>query len=241
MTSATPPLRLQNVLAQRGLASRRAAAEIIRDGRVRVNGVAILEPCHRVDSNVDAIELDGQPVSIAAPRRLTVMLHKPPGYICSADRRQGPSVCDLVTAAGTRLVPVGRLDKPSEGLLLLSNDGDIVLKLSHPRYGHTKEYHVIVRGEINPATLDSLRSPIEIDGKLTRPAAVEPIAPDALRFLLGEGRNQQIRRLCQRAGLHVVRLIRVRINALRLPPDLPPGQWRELTPAELDLALNQPG
>ena len=221
--------RLQNALSQRGLASRRVAADWIRAGRVRVNGAVVLDPGLRVDPAIDAIEVDG--LSLAAPpRRVTVMLNKPKGCVCSTDRSQGRSVCDLVADAGTRLVPVGRLDKESEGLLLLSNDGGLILKLTHPRYGHTKKYRVLVRGELNNATLESLRAPIEIDGKLTRPATVEITAPNELLFILGEGRNQQIRRLCERANLRVTRLLRTAINDLELPPDLAPGQWREIPP-----------
>ena len=228
-----PELRLQSALAQLGVASRRAAAEWIRAGRVRVNGVAILEPCHRVELARDTFEVDGRRLNPRLPRRVTVMLNKPRGYVCSADRVQGRSVCDLVAKAGKRLVPVGRLDKQSEGLLLLSNDGDLVLKLTHPRYGHVKEYRVWFHGRVNAAVLKSLRAPIEIDGKTTRPATVEAVAPDELLFTLGEGRNHQIRLLCERAGLHIIRLVRTAVNTLHLPDDLPPGHWRELTPDEL--------
>ena len=226
-------LRLQSALSRHGLASRRAAAGLIRAGRVRVNGVATLEPCHRVDPDADAIELDGSPVASVPPCHVTVMLNKPAGYVCSADRSQGRSVCGLVANAGTRLVPVGRLDKDTDGLLLLSNDGDLILKLTHPRYGHAKTYRAVVRGNLDAAALESLRSPIEIEGKRTRPAEVEPAGPNELLFTLREGRNRQIRRLCERAGLRVERLTRVAINALALPENLAPGQWRELTQSEL--------
>ena len=233
-----PAIRLQSLLAQHGVASRRGAAELIRAGRVRVNGVVALEPGLRVNSDRDEINVDGVFVASAAPCHKTVMLNKPAGYVCSADRSQGRSVCDLVASAGARLVPVGRLDKQSEGLLLLSNDGGLILQLTHPRYGHTKRYRVCVEGVVDDAALHALRSPIEIDGKATRPAKVEILAPGELEFVLGEGRNQQIRRLCERAGLRVTRLVRVAINGLCLPRNLAPGQWRELAEGELKAVVN---
>ena len=232
-------LRLQNFLSQHGIASRRGAVDWIAEGRVSVNGMVVFEPGFRVDPENDAIEVNGRLVASAPPCHVTVMLNKPAGYVCSVDRSQGRSVCDLVEGAGVRLVPVGRLDKDSEGLLLLSNDGDLIYKLTHPRFGHTKTYRVFVEGNVNTAALKSLRSPIVIDGKSTRPAQVEPGARNELLFTLGEGRNQQIRRLCERAGLCVERLVRVSINTLRLPDDLPVGCWRKL--AHEELALLEPG
>jgi len=229
--------RLQSFLSRHGHASRRAAAELILEGRVTVNSETIREPGHRVNPATDAITLNGIPVAGAPPCHATVMLNKPAGYVCSADRTQGRSVCDLVAGAGTRLVPVGRLDKDSDGLLLLSNDGDLILKLTHPRYGHTKTYRVTVDGAINAAVLKSLRSPITIDAKPTRPAHVEHTAPNELLFTLGEGRNHQIRRLCERANLRVERLTRVSINTLRLPEELPVGHWRKLTDEEISATL----
>jgi len=227
--------RLQSFLSQRGVASRRAVVDYIAEGRVSVNGVVVFEPGFRVDPETDAVEVNGNLVASAAPCHVTVMLNKPAGYVCSADRSQGRSVCDLVAGAGVRLVPVGRLDKDSEGLLLLSNDGDLILKLTHPRYGHAKTYRVFVEGCVNTAALKSLRGPIVIDGKPTRPARVENAAPGELLFTLHEGRNLQIRRLCERAGLRVERLVRVSINNLRLPENLPAGHWRKLAPVELEL------
>ena len=228
-------LRLQSFLSQRGIASRRAVVDYITEGRVLVNGMVVLEPGFRVNPDADAIEVNGNLVASAPPCHVTVMLNKPAGYVCSVDRSQGRSVCELVEGAGVRLVPVGRLDKDSEGLLLLSNDGDLIYKLTHPRYGHVKTYRVTVRGNLGAATLKSLRSPITIDGKPTRPAKVETRAPNELLFTLGEGRNLQIRRLCERAGLEVEHLVRVSIHTLRLPKNLPAGCWRKLTGDELEL------
>ncbi len=225
--------RLQLVLARSGVASRRHAAEIIAAGRVAVNGVTITEPGARVNPFRDAVLLDGAPLP-AAERTRTVLLNKPPGVVCSVDAAQGRSVCGLVDLP-ERLVPVGRLDKESEGLLLLSNDGPFIHRMTHPRHGHTKTYTVTVTGRLTAVALRSLGEPIEIDGALTRPARVRVLSAGdschVLAIILGEGRNRQIRRLCDRAGFHVVRLVRTAIGGLS-DPALRPGAWRELRPAD---------
>lgn len=231
--------RLQNFLAQRGLASRRAAALMVRQGRVTVNGTVATEPGVRVDSETDRVCVDGRPVAMQPACHKTIMLYKPRGYVCTLNRDQGRSVRDLVPASAGRLVPVGRLDKASEGLLLLSNDGNLVFNLTHPSRGHVKHYHVLVQGPVPAAALASLRRPIDIEGKATRPARVEYLGladgeGHVLHFILGEGRNQQIRRLCERAGLTVLRLVRTAINSLQLPDGWQPGRWRELTGDETD-------
>ena len=227
--------RLQVALAERGAASRRGAADIIAAGRVRVNGKIVREPGARVDPARDEIAVDGAilPAAREAPR--TIVMHKPAGVVCSADSSQGRTVCDLVASLPERLVPVGRLDKESEGVLLLSNDGALVERLTHPRHGHAKRYEVDVRGSVDGRVLDSLRAPIEIDGRMTRPARVELSRggpPARLAFELGEGRNRQIRRLCERAGLRVLRLVRVSFAGIGLGR-LRPGEWRDLTETEL--------
>lgn len=226
--------RLQLVLARSGVASRRHAAEIIAAGRVAVNGVTITEPGARVNPLHDTIRLDDAPLPAAEQPR-TVLLNKPPGYVCSADASQGRSVCELVDLP-ERLVPVGRLDKESEGLLLLSNDGPFIHRMTHPRHGHTKTYTVTVVGRLTDATLQSLGEPIELDGYLTRPARVRVLSEGdschVLAITLGEGRNRQVRHLCSRAGFNVVRLVRTAIGTLT-DPTLKPGTWRELRPADI--------
>ncbi len=230
--------RLQNVLAHRGVASRRQAAELINAGVVTVNGTVVREQGKRVWVGRDVIAVDGKRVTIAEERKRTVLLYKPCGVLCSADSRQGQTVCDLLRRHfSERLVPVGRLDKESEGLLLLSNDGALINRLTHPRYGHTKSYLARVAGKLEEYKIELLRSPLEIDGYRIRPVAVEVVQVGrdnlhTLRFTLGEGRNRQIRKMCSMAHLVVVNLKRVSIGELRID-NMQPGQWRELSENEI--------
>ncbi len=240
-------LRLQVLLAHFGVASRRHAADLIRAGRVLVDGAAATEPGMRVSPDTSRILVDGQPLKTGQPPRLrTILLNKPRGLICSADKEQGPTVFECTPTIPERLVPVGRLDKDTEGLLLLSNDGALVHELTHPRFGHRKEYLVTVRGALDGEGLARLRGPMTLeDGTAIRAVEVDLIdsEPDRdpprhrLRMILGEGRNRQVRRMCESVGLHVERLIRLAINGLRLPRDLKPGIWRELTEAESRLLM----
>jgi pseudouridine synthase len=245
-------IRLQKYLAERGVASRRAAAEWIRAGRVSVNGAAAAEPGMRIDPVADRIAVDGAELPRERERRRTILLHKPRGYVCSARGQGARTVYDLLPAMTERLVPAGRLDKDSEGLLVLSNDGELINRLTHPRFGHTKTYRVTVSGEISDRVLAGLRAPLEIDGYTTRPAEVRVVdrsgdaappdtpapfggeasplwggRPSTLIFTLAEGRNQQIRRLCDRAGLRVHRLVRTAFGPWTVR-GLKPGQWREV-------------
>lgn len=247
--AATP--RLQVYMEHLGIASRRRSAELVKAGQVLVNGVRILEPGYRIQNpGRDVITVSGRVYT--PPRHIvhrTIMLNKPAGLICSSRDDHGPTVFECLRGIRERLVCVGRLDKESEGLLLLSNDGDLVNRLTHPRYGHRKEYLVVASGLFDEATLAFLNSPMQIDGYRIRPAQVDYLErlPDGLRaprhrlrFVLGEGRNRQIRNMCELAGLRVQSLVRTAINGLRLPRDLRPGQWRDLTPADFD-RLEQEG
>lgn len=237
--------RLQNILSHAGVASRRAAAQIIASGRVSVDGTVILEPGARFDPDAVHILVDGIRIGKEEKKR-TILLYKPIGYLSTmSDPFGGKTVADIIRGKVTeRVVPVGRLDKDSEGLLLMSNDGDLALKLTHPRFPHEKRYIVRAAGKWNDAKLSILRSPLELpDGYLTRPAHVSVIrtSPDnvtTLEFRLKEGRKRQIRHLCSAAHLVVLSLKRVAIGSLELPSDTLPGQWRDLTPAEIHLALN---
>ncbi len=229
--------RLQNILADRGVASRRGAAALIQEGRVTVDRETVLEPGRRFDPAAAAIAVDGKPLPRETERPRTFMLHKPAGYICSASGEQGRSVCTLLGEFRERLVPVGRLDRESEGLLLMSNDGAFIERMTHPRYGHRKLYEVEVAGHMTPEKIATLRSPLEIDGYTIRPVDVDIIREGAnhvhrLAFTLGEGRNRQIRKMCAIAGFTVLRLRRTRIDFLTLGA-LKPGEFRELTPQEI--------
>ncbi len=230
-----------------GIASRRHAADIIKAGDVLVNDERILEPGFRVQNpKTDVITVRGEVYTLprGGMKMRTIMLNKPRGLICSSDDLQGETVFTCLKDIPERLVCVGRLDMNSEGLLLLSNDGDFVNRLTHPKFGHSKEYLVSAGGYFNQEVLDFLNSPMKMDGYRIRPANVDYLErlPDGrnherhlLRFLLHEGRNRQIRNMCELAGLRVQTLIRTAINGLRLPDDLQTGQWRDLTPSNFVL------
>ena len=236
--------RLQNILSHRGVASRRAAATMIEEGRVRVNGRVVTAPGERFDPAVAAIEVDGRRIGAAEERRRTVMLYKPAGVLSTMhDPFGGKTVAELVKTP-ERLVPVGRLDKDSEGLLVMSNDGDLALRLTHPRFEHEKTYVVRAAGRWSDAKLELLRSPLEIEGYRIRPCEVELVRKGednvhVLVFKLREGRKRQVRYMCSAAHLTVLSLKRVQMGALRLDPELKPGQWRDLSEDELS-ALESP-
>ena len=230
-------IRLQLAIARAGVASRRHAEEMIRDGRVSVNGKIITEMGTRVNPSADAIVVDGRPLPAPARRHWTIMLNKPVGYLSAAsDRRGGRVVTELVSEIPARLVPAGRLDCDSCGLLVLSDDGDLVARITHPRYGHRKVYVVEVSGACDEGTVQRLREPMDLDGYRIRPVGVRFLRREGrhtiLRFVLHEGRNRQIRKMCAHVGLSVVSLTRIALDNLQLG-DLAPGQWRELTAQEI--------
>ena len=239
--------RLQNVLSHAGVASRRRAAEMIEAGRVTVDGIVVSRPCERVDPAAARICVDGAPLAAGEAKR-TIMLYKPAGVLSStSDPFGGRTVADLVRGqVAERLVPVGRLDRDSEGLLLMSNDGDLTLRLTHPRFEHEKTYVVKVAGRWSEEKLRILRGPVKMpDGYVTRPAPVTVLRRQAdntalLEFHLREGRKRQIRYMCSAAHLVVLSLVRVAIGGLRLPPDLRPGEWRDLSAEEIRRALSTP-
>ena len=238
------PERLQNLLARSGVASRRKSADLIAAGLVTVDGLVVREPGARFTADAE-IRVEGRRIS-AAERRRTVMLYKPVGTLSTmSDPFGGVTVASLVDVP-ERLVPVGRLDKDSEGLLLMSNDGGLVNRLTHPRYEHRKTYMVRVAGRWSDEKLALLRSPITLDdGYTIRPVPVEVVKTwenntRLLKFTLGEGRKRQIRKMCSAAHLVVLSLKRVAIGALRLPPDLKPGEWRDLTADELSALQGVP-
>ena len=230
--------RLQNILAHAGIASRRKSAEIIAEGRVSVDGIIVKEPGVKFDPSAVKITVDGRELQIVESKR-TVVLYKPTGVLSSmSDPFGGRTVAELVDVS-ERLVPVGRLDKDSEGLLLMSNDGDLVNKLTHPRYEHRKVYLVKVAGRWNEEKLALLRSPITLDdGYTIRPVPVEVVREwenntRLLKFTLSEGRKRQIRKMCSAAHLVVLSLKRVAVGGFSLPKELAPGQWRDLTAEEI--------
>lgn len=230
-------VRLQLALARAGVASRRHAEAMIAAGRVRVNGEVVTAMGTRVNPAKDAVEVDGRPLPARREERVTIVLNKPVGWLSAAsDGHGGRVVTDLVREIPARLVPAGRLDKDSQGLLVMSDDGDLIAALTHPRGGHRKTYVVEVSGRCDAEALATLRGDMVIDGYRLRPVGVKFLrreGPHAvLEFTLHEGRNRQIRKMCALAGLNVVRLERTAIDGLTLG-ELKPGEWRVLEPDEV--------
>ena len=222
--------RLQKVLARVGIGSRRACEDLIAEGRVTVDGeVAVLG--RRVDVETALIELDGAPIGVR-PDLVHYLLNKPAGVVTTADDPQGrPTVVGLVPAE-PRVFPVGRLDVDTEGLLLLTNDGELAHRLTHPSFGVEKEYVVELEGSPSRAALRRLREGVELDDGTTAPARAALLEPSVVRLTVHEGRNRQVRRMCDAVGHPVVRLIRTRIGPLA-DRSLAPGAWRELTGDEV--------
>jgi 23S rRNA pseudouridine2605 synthase len=222
--------RLQKVLAGRGFGGRRACELLIEAGRVTVNGeVAALG--RRVDPADDRIEVDGISVPMQ-PGLVTYLLHKPPGVVSTAKDTHGrPTVVDLVPPE-PRVFPVGRLDADTEGLLLLTNDGDLAHRLTHPSFGVEKEYLASVEGTPAAGALRRLREGVELEDGPTAPAKVSQPSPGLVRITIHEGRNRQVRRMCEAVGHPVQRLVRVRIGPLQ-DRQLASGSWREVTPEEV--------
>ena len=218
--------RLQKVLARAGFGSRRVCEDLIDEGRVTIDGrVAVLGARVRVEDQEVAV--DGTPIGVA-PGLVHYLLNKPAGVVTTAADTHGrPTVLDAVPAE-PRVHPVGRLDMDTEGLLLLTNDGVLTHRLTHPSFGVEKEYVAEVEGRPGRGVLRRLREGVELDDGMTAPAKVSELQPGVLRLTIHEGRNRQVRRMCEAVGHPVVRLVRTRIGPLR-DPHLAPGEWRELT------------
>jgi 23S rRNA pseudouridine2605 synthase len=225
--------RLQKILAQRGWGSRRACEEIIAEGRVSVNG-EIAHLGRRVNVEVDTVEIDGAPVGVR-PDLVYYLVNKPIDVISTAiDTHDRVTVVDIVPRE-PRVYPVGRLDGDSEGLILLTNDGELTHRITHPKFGLDKEYLVHVEvgsSDVSDTSIHRLRKGIELDDGVTSPAEVSRLQEGVLKFVIHEGRNRQIRRMCEAVGHPVVRLVRTRIGPIR-DATLRPGQWRTLTNDEV--------
>jgi 23S rRNA pseudouridine2605 synthase len=223
--------RLQKVLAKAGVGSRRVCEDLIAEERVTVNG-EIAELGRRVDPAADRIEIDGVPVSVD-PALVYYLLNKPAGVVTTAADTHGrPTVVELVPAE-PRVFPVGRLDADSEGLLILTNDGDLTHRLTHPSFGVEKEYWAQVDDpHITNHQIHQLRTGVELDDGVTAPAKVVGVQPGVLRITVHEGRNRQVRRMCEAVGHPVVRLVRTRIGPIA-DRRLKPGEWRPLSQAEV--------
>ena len=226
--------RLQKILSAAGVCSRRAAEGYLTAGRITVNGETA-QLGQQADPETDDIRVDGVPLD-REPEAVYLMLNKPRGYVTTVSDEQGrKTVMDLLTGVHTRIYPVGRLDRDSEGLLLLTNDGALTQRLLHPSHEVSKEYRVTVSGPVEHAA-ENLRRIRDVAGMAIHPAEVQMLRREGnraeLRIVIHEGRNRQIRRMCARCGLEVLRLQRVREHCLELGT-LPLGQWRYLTAAEI--------
>ncbi len=233
--SEDPSERLQKVLAHAGVASRRKAEELIRQGRVTVNRRVVTQLGTKVDPTSDEIRVDGRRIRVEADH-VYVMLNKPRGFLSvMEDERGRKSLGDLIQVPH-RLYPVGRLDVTSEGLILLTDDGDLANLLTHPRYEHEKEYLVLVNGHPSEATLEAWRRGVNLEGKPTAPAQVDQLRTSGdstmLRIVMREGRKRQIRRVAALLGHPVRELKRVRLGPLDMQM-LESGHWRYLTSKEI--------
>lgn len=230
------PVRLQKFLSQAGVASRRAAEELIRVGRVRVNGAVVTELGVKVEPERDAVEVDGKPVRPAGATWIAV--HKPRGVVSTRRDPEGRrTVYDVVPPRMRRLFHVGRLDRDSEGLMLLTNDGDAAHRLLHPRFEVEREYEVEVERRLDPQTRRRLLEGVPLEDGVARAIRVSRVAaphggPPRVRVVLREGRKREVRRLFEAVGNPVLRLVRVRYGPVALG-DLAPGAWRPLTAAEV--------
>jgi len=236
-------IRLQKYLAECGIASRRKAEELIAGGQVRVNG-QIARIGDSIQPYRDTVTVGGQKIRRERTQRY-IMLHKPRGYVTTMTDEHGRHcVAELVADIPERVYPVGRLDRNSEGLLLLTNDGAFANAMMHPKYHIPKTYRVTVRPGITEIQLDKLRTGILIEGKMTAPADVSVVLREperlALEIVLYEGRNRQIRKMLEALGLEALRLVRKAVGPLKLGM-LPQGQWRELTEQEVNSLLRAAG
>jgi len=245
-----PHERLQKILSRAGIASRRTAEELIRQGRVEVNGAVVTELGTKADASRDDIRVDGRRLAKTAPDRRYLLLYKPRGVVSTRDDPQRrTTVIDLLARAGVLgyFYPVGRLDYDSEGLMILTNDGDFAERVMHPRYELERAYEAVVAGVPDAHDLDRLQRGIVIDGRRTLPATVRlrgtrgsgDRTETTLELVLREGRNRQVRRMCEAIGHPIARLTRTRLGAITTR-GLRPGDIRDLTADEIALLKHQP-
>lgn len=230
-------MRLQKFLSSAGFCSRRKGEEYIKDGRVKVNGIIITVLGTQVDPQNDRIEVN-QTLVKAEQKKIYIALNKPREYVTSCDHPGEKIVLELVDITH-RIYPVGRLDKDSTGLLLLTNDGRLHHRLSHPSFDHEKEYEVTVASHISDSALIHLEKGLHVLGTITRPAKVKRLSSKRFRIILKEGRNRQIRRMVGKMGGRVMALKRIRISNIRLGT-LSEGCWRYLTEKEIKGLITQP-
>jgi len=225
--------RLQKILSQAGIASRRASEKLMLEGRVSVNGSVVTELGTKADPAHDDIRVDGRRIH-APERHRYLLLNKPRGYVTTrSDPQKRPTVIDLLRGVREYIYPVGRLDYDSEGLLILTNDGELAARLTHPRHGIARIYEARVLGEPDAHDISRLSKGVTIEGRRTEPAEVVSLGPHHLRVTVREGRNRQVRKMCEAIGHPVTELRRVAIGPIR-DPRLKTGHWRELTEHEVE-------
>ena len=225
--------RLQKILSQAGIASRRASETLMLEGRVSVNGKTVMELGTKADPARDDIRVDGSRIK-KAQQHIYLLMNKPRGYVTTrSDPHKRKTVLDLLKGVREYIYPVGRLDYETEGLLILTNDGELAAKLTHPRHEIARVYEARVLGEPDDHDLSRLSKGITIEGRRTAPAEVVTLGPGHLRITVREGRNRQVRKMCDAIGHPVDELRRVAIGPIR-DPKLRSGHWRDLTPQEVD-------
>ena len=233
-------IRLQKFFTDNKIMSRRSAEKVIEAGNVKINGV-IAKVGDKVDPENDVVIYNGQVIKPTQTKKRYIMLNKPLGYVTTTSDEKGrETVLSLLSDVGERVYPVGRLDMYSEGLLILTNDGELTNRLTHPKHNMPKTYSVILKGELSPDALHKLNSPMEIDGYKLKPVKVRIVsqkngATNTL-FTLNEGRNRQIRKMCEQCGLTIMRLTRISVGKLKLG-ELERGKWRELSQNEVNYLL----
>ncbi|MFH1347653.1 MAG: pseudouridine synthase [Candidatus Margulisiibacteriota bacterium] len=225
-----PKIRLQKYIAECGIASRRKAEELIVSGKVKVNGRVIAKLGTKIDPSSDKIVVNGKPLK-QKEEKIYIKLNKPRGVVSACTDTREKTVIDLVKDVPYRLFPIGRLDKESEGLMILTNDGELANRLMHPRYEHEKEYEVSVQFPIFYVQMDRLKEGVDIEGKKTLPAKVKQVGSRKFHIILKEGKKRQIRKMVEEAGNRVVRLKRIRIKNIKLG-NLAVGKYTYLTEDE---------
>lgn len=226
--------RINKYLSEVGYCSRRAADKLLEEGRIKING-QVPELGTKV-SDEDVVEVDGKPIRESQEKPIYIAFNKPVGIVCTTDtKRERDNIIEYINHP-QRIFPIGRLDKPSEGLILLTSDGDIVNKILRSKNNHEKEYLVRVDKPINPKFLEKMRNGVPILDTVTKKCEVEKIDDMTFRIVLTQGLNRQIRRMCEFLGYEVIKLKRIRIMNIKL--DLPLGKWRDLTDEELSALSN---
>jgi 23S rRNA pseudouridine2605 synthase len=229
--------RLQKVMAEFGVASRRKCEEMIAAGKVKVNGYLITEPGTKVDKEKDAIEVDGKIIK-CSESRVYILLNKPVGYITSAKDQFGrPTVLDLLKGISVRVFPIGRLDYDTEGLILLTNDGDLTYRITHPKHNIDKTYRALIDGEAGTNDIENFKNGIAVEDYVASPAKLEIIrhikGNSIVDITIHEGKNRQVRKMCAAIGHEVIWLKRIKIGKIELG-ELKIGEWRYLSDAEVE-------